>query len=82
MYKISPKCIKPFFNELIKNINQYLDSLSDQNSCNADWLYIETCMNFSAGLYDVVCTRKININWGDSVNMHFPGAYHNILYTN
>ena len=43
-------------NEL--QINQYIDCLSDQNGCNADWLYFKTFMNFSAGVYDVIAPAK------------------------
>ena len=43
-------------------------------------LYIEIYINFSAGLYDVICTRKINIDWGASVNMYFGTYYINITF--
>ena len=33
-------------------------SLFEQMRCNADRLYNKTFMDFSAGVHDVICTRK------------------------
>ena len=64
-------------NEL--QINQYMDCLSDQNCCNADWLYFKTFMNFSAGVYDVIAPAK-QILTNASDDIYFSGAYNIIIF--
>ena len=58
----------------------HVKSLFEHKGCNADWLYIKTFMDLSAGVHDVKCTRKINIDKGVLCISHHVHQLESPLY--